>query len=137
MKPQQCFYSRSSSRSVGPMTFLRCTFPVQLLTERSLRNRCLILSLFIHDASLYIHNVYAPMRAEESVIFQWVIALQNFPIDRNTPRVGDVNTLLDSAISASSETIRHEPSRVACLKSLSQVGVVEAWRIQIRLNKYI
>ena len=45
------------------MTILRSDFPgydtAEEITERSTRNRYLVLRLIIHDAPVYIHNVYA------------------------------------------------------------------------------
>ena len=55
------------------MKILRSDFPgytiAEELTDRTIRNRYLVLRLIIHDAPVYIHNVFAPVKAEERVGF--------------------------------------------------------------------
>ena len=128
------FLHPTQNRSGGVMTILRSDFPgyetAEELTDRSIRNRYLVLRLLIHDAPVYIHNVYAPVKAEERVSFYELLLSNTFESTASHIVFGDFNTPLDPAIDASSGTIRHEPSRLACLEWLSQLGVVDAWRIQ-------
>nr|CCA19883.1 AlNc14C81G5293 [Albugo laibachii Nc14] len=115
------------NRSGCVMTILRSDFPgytsVEEITERSIRNRYLVLRLLIHDAPVYIHNVYAPVKAEERVLF-FSNCTPTISIQPSTHLVlGDFNTPLNPAVDASSGAIRHESSRLACLEWLSQIGV--------------
>nr|CCA23051.1 AlNc14C178G8161 [Albugo laibachii Nc14] len=118
----------------GVMTILRSDFPgytsAEEITERSIRNRCLVLRLPIHDAPVYIHNVYAPVKVEERVLFFEQLLSHNFYSASTYLVFGDFNTPLNPAVDASSGAIRNESSRLACLEWLSQFFVVNAWRIQ-------
>ena len=53
----------------------------------SIGNRYLVLRLLIHDAPVYIHYVYAPVKAEERVLFFWAIALPQFRFSLNASRI--------------------------------------------------
>ena len=127
------FLHPTQNRSGGVMTILRSDFPgfdtAEGITERSIRNRYLVLRLIIHDAPVYIHNVYAPVKADERVLLFELLLSQTFESAATHLVFGDFNTPLDPAVDASSGVIRHEMSRLACLEWLSQLGVVDAWRI--------
>ena len=79
---------------------------------------------------MYIHNVYAPVKAEERALFFEQLLSYNFDSASTHLVIGDFNTPLNPAVDASSGAIRHESNRLACLEWLSQLGVVDAWRIQ-------
>ena len=115
------------------MTILRSDFlgydTAEEITERSIRNRYLVLRLIIHDAPVYIHNVYAPVKADERVLFFELLLSHTIESAATHLVFGDFNTPLDPAVDASSGVIRHEMSRLVCLEWLSQLGVVDAWRI--------
>ena len=127
------FLHPTQNRSGGVMTILRSDFPVydtaEEITERSIRNRYLVLRLIIHDAPVYIHNVYAPVKADERVLFFELLLSHTFESAATHLVFGDFNTPLDPAVDASSGVIRHEMSRLVCLEWLSQPSVVDAWRI--------
>ena len=100
------------------------------LEEGSIRNRFLVVRFHIHDALVYIHNAYAPVRADESFLFFEQLLSPIFASNSTHIVLGDLNTPPDPAIDASSKAIRHESSRLASLEWLSQLGVLDAWRIQ-------
>nr|CCA16778.1 pollike protein putative [Albugo laibachii Nc14] len=87
-------------------------------------------AFFIHDAPVYIHIVYALVKAEERLLLIEQFLCHNFDSASTHLVFGDFNTPLNPAVDASSGAIRHESSRLACLEWLSQLGVVDAWRIQ-------
>ena len=79
---------------------------------------------------MYIHIVYALVKAEERVLLIEQFICHNFESASTHLVFGDFNTPLNPAVDASSGAIRHESNRLACLEWLSQLGVVDAWRIQ-------
>ena len=75
---------------------------------------------------MFIHDVYAPVKADERVLFFELLLFHTFKSAATHLVLGDLNTQLDPAVDASSGVIRQEPSRLACLEWHSQLGVVDA-----------
>ena len=67
------FLHPTQIRSGDVMTILRSDFSGystdEAIIERSIRNRYLVLRLLIHNVPVYIHNVYAPVKADVRVLF--------------------------------------------------------------------
>lgn len=104
------------------MTMLLSDFRVystaEELKKRSGRNHYFALRLLSHDV---------PMRSEESVLYYKLLLSNIFELTATSLVFGDTNTPLNAAIDASSETIRHEPSRLASSEYISQSGVIDTW----------
>nr|CCA23004.1 AlNc14C176G8116 [Albugo laibachii Nc14] len=90
------------NRSGGVMAILRSDFPGYTstveITDRSIRNRYLVLRLLIHDAPVYIHNVYAPVKTEERVLYFEQLLSHNFDSASTHLVFGYLNTPLNPAI---------------------------------------
>ncbi|KAI9920619.1 hypothetical protein PsorP6_000273 [Peronosclerospora sorghi] len=120
-------------RSAGVVTVLHYNFPgfdtAAQISHLSVPGRYLVVKVTVEHASVYIHNVYAPVdRHEEKTFFE------NFPTDEFEDDathfvLGDLNTPLDPRLESSTPYLRYDSSRSACLEWIAKLGVVDAWRI--------
>lgn len=120
-------------RTGGVLTVLRSDFPgyetAKELHELSVLGRYLVIEVVVNHASLFIHNVYAPVDNEEKAAFFEHLPTDIFGDNSTHLVLGDLNTALDPAVDASGTRSSSSTGRSACLGWLGQLGVVDAWRI--------
>nr|CCA18086.1 AlNc14C44G3645 [Albugo laibachii Nc14] len=116
------------------MTIVRKDFPgfrsAEAVPTMTVQDRYLVVRLVVHGAAVYIHNVYALVEPMERKPFFDNLPTGSFEANASHIVCGDLNTTLCPSLNCSSGFYRHEPSRLACLEWLSNLGVIDAWRQQ-------
>ena len=102
-------------RSNGVLTVLRSDFPgfksAIEVPNISVSGRYLVVHVMIEGATIYVHNVYAPVdRQEIQHIFSSLVT-EGFDEQVTHFVLGDLNTPLDPRFDSSSPTLRYDPGR--------------------------
>lgn len=119
-------------RSGGVITIIHGSCPVQadaaVVSSATIPNRYLLVRMHWGPSVCYIHNIYAPNDAAARKLF-----FQKLPVSFEANAVhiicGDFNMAVDPAIDAILSTPRLDSSRAVLLNWLTELNVVDAWRL--------
>ena len=125
--------TQTTHRSGGVLTIVRPDFPgfdtATDLRELSVPGRYLVVRLVVANTPIYIHNVYSPVDDHDKAGFFNHLPTDHFEDNSTHIVLGDLNTPLNPKLDSSQPRLFARPGRSACLGWLSQLGVVDAWRI--------
>ncbi|DAZ99011.1 TPA: hypothetical protein N0F65_011266, partial [Lagenidium giganteum] len=122
-----------AARSGGVLTVLRSDFPgyatAEMLDHISVPGRYIVVKMVVTDATLYVHNVYAPVDEHDKQIFFDNLPVDGFETDATHLVLGDLNSPLDPRLGSSRESTRSRPGCGACRRWLARLGVIDPWRV--------